>query len=61
MRYNIVLDEKTFSERMADDIAEFAGSWKFIISFGFVLIGWIIFNSLDVLKAYHFDPYPFIS
>jgi uncharacterized membrane protein len=60
MRYNIVLDEKTFSERMADDIAEFAGSWRFIISFGFILMGWIIFNSLAILKPYHFDPYPYI-
>lgn len=53
-------DDRTFGERVADDVATFAGSWKFIILFGCILINWIIFNSMDILQPYHFDPYPFI-
>jgi uncharacterized membrane protein len=53
-------DDRTFGERIADDVAEFAGSWKFIILFGCILLAWIIFISLEFLKPYHFDPYPFI-
>ncbi len=53
-------DDRTFGERIADDIAEFAGSWKFILLFGSILAGWIVFNSIAALSDYHFDPYPFI-
>jgi uncharacterized membrane protein len=53
-------DDRTFGERIADDVATFAGSWKFIILFGTILLSWIVFNSLEYLKPYHFDPYPFI-
>lgn len=41
-------------------MAEFAGSWKFIILFGSLLACWIAFNSLEIFQPYHFDPYPFI-
>ncbi len=53
-------DDRTFGERVADIVASFAGSWKFIIVFFSMLIAWIIFNTLDCLAAYHFDPFPFI-
>lgn len=55
------LDEEqfTFGERLADKIAEFGGSWRFIIFFFLVLVGWITLNVL-ILKARPFDPYPFI-
>ena len=49
----------TFGERLSDHIAEFGGSWKFLITFGAVLIGWIVLNAL-VLFNRGFDPYPFI-
>ncbi len=49
----------TLGERMADRIAEFGGSWGFILSFGGVLLVWILFNSISMLER-HFDPYPFI-
>lgn len=49
----------TLGERLADKIAEFGGSWSFIISFGFILAVWIGFNSLSPARD-HFDPYPFI-
>jgi len=49
----------TFGERLSDHIAEFGGSWKFLIAFGAVLIGWIVLNALLLLNR-GFDPYPFI-
>lgn len=48
----------TFGERLSDQIAEFGGSWRFILSFlGFMAI-WIIVNIILGAKA--FDQYPFI-
>ena len=49
----------TFGERLSDRIAEFGGSWKFIITFAVVLIGWIVLNAVLLLNR-GFDPYPFI-
>ena len=46
-------------EALADKIAEFGGSWKFIIIFVGVLLLWILINSI-VLTSRTFDPYPFI-
>lgn len=54
---NSVEGEKlTVGQKMADHIAQFAGSWWFIIIFISCLVLWIILNS--VFKA--FDTYPFI-
>ncbi|HEY6070687.1 MAG TPA: DUF1003 domain-containing protein [Chthoniobacterales bacterium] len=49
----------SFGEKLSDHIAEFGGSWRFIISFGAVLIGWIVLNAFFLLNR-GFDPYPFI-
>jgi uncharacterized membrane protein len=49
----------TFGERLSDHIAEFGGSWKFLISFGAVLLVWIAINGV-LLATHAFDPYPFI-
>jgi uncharacterized membrane protein len=49
----------TFGERLSDRIAEFGGSWKFLISFGAVLVIWIAINGV-ILATRAFDPYPFI-
>jgi len=48
----------TLGERSADRVAHFAGSWKFIFIFIFVLIAWMILNTVLASKA--FDAYPFI-
>ena len=51
--------EYTFAERLSDRIAEFGGSWKFIISFLLMMTIWMALN----VFLYHekgFDPYPFI-
>ena len=51
--------KRTFGERIADVVAEFGGSWTFIICFFAVLAVWIAFN-IWVAAAQVFDPYPFI-
>ena len=51
--------QSTFGERVADKIAEFGGSWKFILSFISILVTWIIINVL-FFHEHGFDPYPFI-
>lgn len=53
-------DDRTFGERTADNVATFAGSWKFIIIFFSILVVWITINSIEFLSPGIFDPYPFI-
>jgi len=52
-------ETSTFGQRTADKIAKFGGSWTFIISFGVVLVIWIIANTI-ILNDKAFDPYPFV-
>jgi uncharacterized membrane protein len=52
-------DKLSFGDRIADRLADVAGSWAFIISFLAVLVIWIIINSI-MLFTHPFDPYPFI-
>lgn len=49
----------TRGQGVSDRVAQFGGSWKFIIIFGIVLFAWILVNSI-VLTRHAFDPYPFI-
>jgi uncharacterized membrane protein len=54
------LDTKmTWGEHVADKVAQFGGSWRFIGIFAAILIGWMIINSV-LLVRHPFDPYPFI-
>lgn len=46
-------------QRIADKVAEFGGSWTFIITFGVFLLIWILLNVL-ILSNKGWDPYPFI-
>jgi uncharacterized membrane protein len=49
----------TFADRAADRIAEFGGSWKFIITFVTFLLLWMAVNSwLFIIHA--FDPPPYL-
>jgi CRP/FNR family transcriptional regulator, cyclic AMP receptor protein len=49
----------TFADRMADLIAEFGGSWKFIgAAVGFFLL-WVIANTVLLSNA-GFDPFPYV-
>jgi len=56
---NEVIEEKaTFGERIADEVARFGGSWRFIISFAVVLI---VYSGTNILlRQQAWDPYPFI-
>jgi CRP/FNR family transcriptional regulator, cyclic AMP receptor protein len=54
----IIEEEETFGERIADVVASFGGSWTFIITFAVVLITYSSTNIL--LRGRAWDPYPFI-
>jgi uncharacterized membrane protein len=53
-------DEATVGEQLADGIASFIGSWRFLIIQTFLVAAWITINSLQVTGKIHLDPYPFI-
>ncbi len=50
---------RTTGEKIADAVADFGGSWKFIILFGVIILLWIVTNSLILINK-PFDPYPYI-
>lgn len=54
----VIEKEATFPERIADAVAHFGGSWKFIITFLVVLVVYTAVNSW--LRGRAWDPYPFI-
>jgi len=54
----VIAEESTVGDRIADSVARFGGSWRFIISFGFVLVAYTTMNV--ALKHKAWDPYPFI-
>jgi len=57
---NEEIDEQmSFGDRLADKIADFGGSWKFIITFAVLLASWIVLNSILLLFK-PFDEYPFV-
>lgn len=51
-------EKLTSSQKAADNIARFTGSWTFIIVFVLVLVSWMILNIR--LAEHSFDAYPFI-
>lgn len=48
---------KDFGVDLADKVASFVGSWKFIVWQSVILLIWMYIN---VEHLVHFDPYPFI-
>jgi CRP/FNR family cyclic AMP-dependent transcriptional regulator len=55
---DIIEEEETWGEEVADAVAAFGGSWKFIILFAVTLI---VYSSANiVLRGRAWDPYPFI-
>jgi uncharacterized membrane protein len=50
---------QTLGERLADQIADFGGSWLFISIFALIIVCWMVVNSY-ILIAHPFDPYPYI-
>ncbi len=55
---DLIEEEETTGERLADGVARFGGSWTFIIAFALVLSVYITINV--VLRGKSWDPYPFI-
>ncbi len=57
---NAEFDRKlTFGERLADRVADYGGSWRFIGIFMGLLLVWVVINSIVLIQK-PFDPYPFI-
>jgi uncharacterized membrane protein len=54
-----IQERYTLGQRVADRVAEFGGSWGFIIAFFVFFMVWILIN-IAVLVQKPFDPYPFI-
>jgi uncharacterized membrane protein len=54
----VIEEESTFGERIADAVARFGGSWTFIITFAVILVSYASANIL--LRGKAWDPYPFI-
>ena len=55
---NMVYKERTFGEKAADKLTQYAGSWGFIIFFFVFLALWMIVNIYGWINQW--DPYPFI-
>ena|SRR5438105_2660280 len=55
---DLIEEEMTFGEKVADRVAQFGGSWIFIIVFGVVLVSYTLTNHF--LRGSAWDPYPFI-
>jgi CRP/FNR family transcriptional regulator, cyclic AMP receptor protein len=54
----VIEEEETVGQRMADGVARFGGSWRFIIAFSLVLI---VYTAINIaLRGNAWDPYPFI-
>jgi uncharacterized membrane protein len=54
----VIEQDMTFGERIADTVARFGGSWTFIITFALIFSVYISINLL--LRRSAWDPYPFI-
>ena len=55
---DIIEEQSTFGDRIADSVARFGGSWSFIITFGMILTVYTAINV--ILKDRAWDVYPFI-
>ena len=56
---NVEMDEQmSFGDRLADKVADFVGSWKFLISYLTCIGLWCVLNVIELFFT-PFDPYPF--
>jgi len=55
---DMIDEEMTYGQKIADEVARFGGSWTFIILFGVVLVVYTTINVLLGSRAW--DVYPFI-
>jgi uncharacterized membrane protein len=54
----VIEEEATSGERLADEVVSFGGSWKFISGFAVAIVAYAAVNVVLAGKAW--DPYPFI-
>jgi uncharacterized membrane protein len=54
----IIEEQSTLGQRIADAVARFGGSWTFIVTCSIAMIAYVSTNVL--LKHHAWDPYPFI-
>ena len=53
------LARRTESEKIADRIAGFVGSLKYVLMHFVIFAAWIVWNTRGHSRVHHFDPYPF--
>lgn len=57
---NVEMEERlSFGDRLADKVADFVGSWTFLIYFLAGVAIWCILNVIELIFL-PFDPYPFV-
>jgi CRP/FNR family transcriptional regulator, cyclic AMP receptor protein len=62
----VMAEQYTVGQRVADRVAAFGGSWTFIFIFGGILLTWMITNTLILAhlgrgeSGAQWDPYPYI-
>ena len=55
---NTAMEEsETLGDHLADLVAKFGGSWRFVISFGAIMV---VYTLINIFLARPWDPYPFI-
>jgi uncharacterized membrane protein len=53
-------EKQTTGDRVADRVAAFIGSWKFIIGQTVIMVVWVLVNTLALFGIIRFDEYPFV-
>ncbi|HTR82373.1 MAG TPA: DUF1003 domain-containing protein [Bacteroidota bacterium] len=57
---NVEMEEQlSFGDKLSDRVAEFVGSWTFVVYFFIGLILWIVLNAVEFFFR-PFDAYPFV-
>jgi uncharacterized membrane protein len=58
---NVLEEQETFGDRLADRVAQLGGSWTFIAIFIGMLVTWVVVNTILLAgSGGGFDPYPYI-
>ncbi|HVX50685.1 MAG TPA: DUF1003 domain-containing protein [Chitinophagaceae bacterium] len=52
-------EKLSYGQKLADKVATFGGSWRFIIIFAVFIVVWMAINTI-LMATKAFDPYPFI-
>ena len=51
--------KRNFAQKLVDRLADFFGSWPFIIALFVVVILWVGVNTFILIEEHVFDPHPF--